>query len=110
MASERKNQPLTKSLQSIKTMAGLVDGRRTRTTAGALLEWSALANERERLGQELKRWQHRQLEIETRLAEIAAKEQRLQTYIKNPTVPLNAKPLAVADAPRGRVAARELRY
>jgi len=73
-----------KSLRGIKTMAGLVDRRRSRTSAGALLEMSALANEKERLHQELAAARRRRKEIKVRLTEIAAKERRLQKFLTAP--------------------------
>ncbi len=109
MLNERKNRPIKKSLQSIRTMAGLLDGRRARSTAGALLELSGLANERQRLQQELDRGQRRQAEIHARLEEIAAKEKRLQKFIKTPNASSGARPLPIADLPQC-VQTRELQY
>lgn len=71
-----------RSLRSIRTVRSLVAGRKTRTRAGALLELSALATEKEMLTRELDRWHRRKREIETRLAEIAEKEQRLEAAAK----------------------------
>ena len=67
----------TKGVSGIRTMARLVDGRKTRTPAGALLELSALANEKQLLNRELQRWARRHGEISARLGEIRAKEDRL---------------------------------
>lgn len=106
MASGRKGH------QNIKTMASLVDKRRIRTTAGALMEMSVLANERRRLQQELN-WLHlRQEEIEARFAEIAEKESRLFRFVKRPKIKAGRKPLPVplSEAPPQRVSVRELRY
>ena len=58
-------------------MAALVDQRRTRTPAGALIELSALANEKLLLDREVARASRRGIEIQRRLKEIAAKEDRL---------------------------------
>jgi hypothetical protein len=58
-------------------MAALVDQRRTRTPAGALIELSALANEKLLLEREVARASRRGIEIRRRLKEIAAKEDRL---------------------------------
>lgn len=58
-------------------MAALVDQRRTRTAAGALIELSALANEKLLLDREVSRAARRDIEIQRRLKEIAAKEDRL---------------------------------
>ena len=71
MAFERKG------VQGIRTMAALVDQRRTRTPAGALIELSALANEKLLLDREVARASRRGIEIQRRLKEIAAKEDRL---------------------------------
>ena len=63
-------------------MGALVDSRRTRSAAGALLELSAMANEKLLLNKELERWKGRHAEIQKRLAEIAAKEQRLMAMVQ----------------------------
>lgn len=76
--------PARKCLRSIKTMAGLTDRRRTRTATGALMEMSVLASEKERLRTETEQARRRQLDIETRLAEIAEKELRLLAFINAP--------------------------
>ncbi len=74
-----------KSIQGIRTMAALVDQRKTRTPAGALIELSALANERLLLDREVARATRRGIEIERRLKEIAAKEDRLMKLVHSPT-------------------------
>ena len=71
-----------KGVRSIRTMGALVDSRRTRTAAGALLELSAIANEKLLLKKELERWTRRHSEIEARLGEIALKEARLMTLVQ----------------------------
>ncbi len=71
-----------KGVQGIRTMGALVDSRRTRTAAGALLELSAMANEKLLLHKELDRWKTRHAEIRRRLSEIAAKEQRLMAHVQ----------------------------
>ena len=65
-------------------MGALVDRRRARSMAGALMELSVMANERHRLEQELERWHHRRAEIAERLAEITEKEARLYKFVKEP--------------------------
>ena len=70
-----------RGVQGLRTMGELVDSRRTRTAAGALLELSAMANEKLLLEQELGRWKARHVEIRRRLSEIAAKEQRLKAMV-----------------------------
>jgi len=67
-------------------MGALVDSRRTRTAAGALLELSALANEKLLLQKELERWRRRHQEIQTRLTEMAVKELRLMELVQSHTV------------------------
>ncbi|MGC8642539.1 MAG: hypothetical protein ACP5XB_22005 [Isosphaeraceae bacterium] len=71
-----------KGVMGIRTMAALVDQRRTRTAAGALLELSALANEKLLLEREVARASRRGAEIRRRLKEIAAKEDRLMKIVQ----------------------------
>ncbi len=76
MAKEKRG------VNSIKTMGGLLDNRRARTPSGALLEMSAMSNEKTLLHRELARWKRRHAEIQKRLAEIAAKERRLLAVVQ----------------------------
>jgi len=71
-----------KGVRSIRTIGALVDSRRTRTPAGALLELSAIANEKLLLQKELERWNRRHSEIQERLREIAVKEARLMSLVQ----------------------------
>ena len=71
-----------RSVQNIRTMGAIVDSRRTRSAAGALLELSAMANEKTLLQKELDRWTRRHQEIKARLAELASKEQRLMALVQ----------------------------
>src|SRR3990172_11108719 len=48
-----------RGVQHLKTMAGLVDARRTRTSSGALLELSMLEMEKQRLLLEMRRAERR---------------------------------------------------
>ncbi len=98
-----------KGVRNVKTMAALSDRRRTRTAAGALLEMSALANEKERLNQELLVAARRRAEIEARLRDITEKEGRLQGFIKNPALVASLAPAPTAVAPQ-QVKAKEIRY
>jgi anti-sigma factor RsiW len=100
-----------KSAHGIKTIRVLLDGRRVRTPAAALLELSALSNERERLRAELARWTRRQAEIGARLAEIADKEARLHSFLQLPpgAAEGTTRALPLAEAPRNLVS-RELNY
>ncbi|MGA9925496.1 MAG: hypothetical protein WBQ29_19025, partial [Isosphaeraceae bacterium] len=68
-------------------MAVLVDQRRTRTPAGALIELSALANEKLLLDREVARASRRGIEIQRRLMEIAAKEDRLMKLAQGAAPP-----------------------
>jgi hypothetical protein len=97
-----------KGTRHIKTISALLDSRRVRTSAGALMELSALANERERLNAELERWVRRHAEIQARLAEIGRKEERLQAYVQVQGGK-GALPLPQAEAPR-HIITRELNY
>jgi len=81
MAFERRG------VQGIRTMAALVDQRRTRTPAGALIELSALANEKLLLDREVARASRRGIEIQRRLKEIAAKEDRLMKLVQGAAPP-----------------------
>ncbi len=76
MAKEKRG------VNSIKTMGGLLDNRRARTPSGALLEMSAMSNEKTLLHRELARWKRRHAEIQKRLAEIAAKERKLLAVVQ----------------------------
>lgn len=111
MASERR------SVQHLKTLAGLVDGRRARTSAGALLELSMLEMERQRLVKEVQRAERRGAEIRVRLAEIDKKGSRLQLYVEKrsaeaPTTELRtaASPLQSHSAPPNKLKRRQLCY
>jgi chromosome segregation ATPase len=111
MTTARSNAQGPKTARSIKTIGALLDHRRTRTSSGALLELSALANERQRLQYELERWQRRRAEIKNRLAEITEKEQWLSAIVISATEGpcAGAKPIPLAgELPR--VQARELKY
>ena len=80
MASEKRG------LQGIKTTGALLDTRRARTPAGALLELSAMANEKNLLNKELARWKRRHAEIQARLDQIRAKEQKLLALVQGSDV------------------------
>ena len=78
---------LRRGVGSIRTMGSLVDNRKVRTPAGALLEMSAMANEKLLLQKELARWDRRHVEIQNRLGAIAAKERRLMAVILGDSMP-----------------------
>jgi hypothetical protein len=101
-----------KGVRSIRTMGVLVDSRRTRTAAGALLELSAIANEKLLIQKELERWTRRHAEIQTRLAEIAAKETRLMSIVQSQTVvaPLLQSAPINANSAGQRVKFKEFSY
>ncbi len=75
---------IRRGLRGVKTVAGLSDRRRSRSAAGALLELSVLAREKERLGHELAAAECRRNEIQYRLSEIGEKEERLKNFVKDP--------------------------
>lgn len=101
----------------IKTMAGLVDGRRTRSSSGALLEMSMVEMEKQRLTKELQRSEQRCTEIRGRVREIEAKQVRLQKFVVQPfgqaqgdqALPA-APPLPIHSAPTDRFKRRQLSY
>ena len=122
MATEKRG------VQQIKTMARLVDARRTRSSAGALLELSMLEMEKQRLFKEMQRAERRCLEIRTRTADIETKQQWLQRFVDRSvgeilqvpptaagagllgsTLP-EASPLPIHSAPTDRLKRRQLAY
>lgn len=114
-----------RGVTSIKTMGGLLDNRRARTPSGALLEMSAMSNEKTLLHKELARWKRRHIEIERRLGEIAAKERKLLAVVQagqmalgvvvtdgGPGHSLGGAPLPLSVPPEvsGRFKVQELSY
>lgn len=104
-----------RGVQQIRTLAGLVDGRRARTSAGALLELSMLELEKTRLTQEIQRADRRSDEIRRRLAEIDAKQHRLHRFVEKPQgeAPQSetvASPLPIYTAPVDKLKRRRLSY
>ena len=106
-----------RGVQHIKTMAGLVDGRRTRTSSGALLELSMLEMEKQRLVQEMRRAERRCAEIRGRLTEIDKKGLRLQQFVEKlngeaqaPQAHTVASPLPIHSAPTDKLKRRRLSY
>jgi tRNA-dihydrouridine synthase len=96
-----------KGSRASRTMSALVDRRRTRTPAGALLELSAMASEKELLKREVARWARRNVEIQARLADIADKERRLMAVLGSS----NPSPADVAAAKAGsRMNVKEFSY
>jgi len=73
-----------RGVMQIKTMGGLVDSRRSRTSAGALLELSMLEMEKQRLAKEMERTERRCGEIRIRMTEIQTKQTRLQKFVDQP--------------------------
>lgn len=111
MATEKRG------VQHIKTMAGIVDVRRTRSSSGALLELSMLEMEKQRLKKEMLRSEQRCVEIRGRMTEIETKQLRLQRFVDgpigefqtNPSLP-SASPLPIHTAPTDRLKRRQLSY
>lgn len=109
--------PEKRGMQHIKTMAGLVDGRRTRTSSGALLELSMLEMEKQRLVQEMRRAEQRCAEIRGRLTEIDKKGLRLQQFVEKlngeaqaPQARTVASPLPIHSTPTDKLKRRRLSY
>jgi hypothetical protein len=88
-----------RGVMQIKTMASLVDARRIRTSAGALLELSMLEMEKERLKKEMLRAEQRLNEIRSRTGEIEAKQQRLNLFVDRSAVTNPASAAAQAGQP-----------
>ena len=72
-----------RGIQQVRTMGGLTDQRRTRTSAGALMEMSVLESEKMRLTLN-ERTERHLVEIRQRLADINAKQLRLQAFVDSP--------------------------
>lgn len=108
MSSERRG------VTHLRTMAGLVDGRRSRSSHGALLEMSMLEVEKNRLNGEMGRIERRCAEIRKRIAQIDAKAQRLHRFVKEPAKGASeaeaASAFPVYTPPRDKVKSRRLSY
>ena len=91
-----------RGVRNLKTMAGMQDARRARSSSGALLEMSMLETERQRLKLEMQRAEHRGAEIRRRMDEIDATAQRLQKFVETRTgadaLPVTPGALAPAAA------------
>lgn len=98
----------------LRTMAGLVDGRRSRSSHGALLELSMLEVEKTRLSGEMERAERRCAEIRKRIAQIDAKARRLYRFVKEPAKSASetvaAAPFPAYTVPRDKVKSRRLSY
>lgn len=101
----------------IKTMAGLVDSRRSRTSSGALLELSMIEMEKQRLMNEMRRSEQRCVEIRGRMVEIETKQRRIQQFVDKPFGEMQASqelppasPLPIHSAPTDRLKRRQLTY
>jgi len=106
-----------RGVQNIKTMGGLVDSRRIRSSSGALLELSMLEMEKQRLKKEMLRSEMHCAEIRGRMAEIEAKQFRLQRFVDRPCSDLQASlglngatPLPIYAEPSDRLKRRQLAY
>jgi hypothetical protein len=67
-------------------MGGRVDRFRVRTPQGAFIELAKLSQERERLCEEMERWERRIERIKRCLGEIAEAEEWLRKFIKDSAV------------------------
>jgi hypothetical protein len=109
-----------RGVMQIKTMGGLIDARRTRTSAGALLELSMLEMEKERLKKEMLRAERRIGEIRARSHDIETKQQRLNQFVErsaeiSPAVEAaltrsTASALPIHQAPADGFKRRQLSY
>ena len=106
-----------RSVTHIHTMAGLVDGRRARSSHGALLELSMLEMEKVRLTREMQRAEQRCADIRKRLDEIDAKQHRLHRFVEQPHGEAQApqartvaSPLPIHSAPTDKLKRRRLSY
>jgi len=83
-----------------KTLRNKLDRFKARTPTGALLELTRLTQEKERLRQEIGRWEKRFAEIQTRLNEIAEMETWLYRFVEPPHWPeAEEKRQPIADEP-----------
>ena len=98
-----------KGVRSIRTMGGIADRRRVRTPAGALMEMSALANEKARLVMEVSRWRLRETQIKAQLSEIEERRRWLASFCEVPDAPTQADPVPTCLTHK-RLRVRELRY
>lgn len=98
---------------AIRTHAGVVDARRSRTPQGALLEMASLEMERQRLLAESVRLQRRSEQIAIRVVEIIRRQQRLHRFVdlgepageplsQTAAPPVSPSPMRTAPLPRSR--------
>ncbi len=107
-----------RSVQHIKTLSGMLDQRRSRTSSGALLEMSMLEMEKQRLMLEVQRAERRAGEISARLLEIHTKSLRLQTFVEKVSAPpgqspatmVPGTPLKIHSMPANKMKSRQLTY
>lgn len=103
-----------KGVQRIRTMGQLVDGRRSRTSAGALLELSMLEMEKTRLNLEIRRSDRRCAAIRQRMGEIEAKQNMLKRFVAEPQIAqpqqADAVDLQIHSLPQDRLKRRRLCY
>jgi isopentenyl diphosphate isomerase/L-lactate dehydrogenase-like FMN-dependent dehydrogenase len=103
-----------RGLTHLRTMAGLRDASRNRTSHGALLELSMLGAETLRLTTEMQRAERRCADIRKRIAEIDIKAHRLHRFVEKPF--MDAPSVAEADprpthtVPPGKAKSRRLSY
>jgi hypothetical protein len=103
-----------RGLTHLRTMAGLGDARRSRTSHGALLELSMLGAETLRLTAEMQRADRRCADIRKRIAEIDIKAHRLYRFVEKPLVDessvAEADPHPTRTVSPGKVKSRRLSY
>lgn len=104
-----------RSVTELRTMAGLMDARRRRTSHGALLELSMLEVAKQRLTAERQRIERRCADIRKSIEEIDRKAQRLHRFVERassgaPETAAAAIPLAIHELPPGKMKRRRLTY
>jgi len=108
MSTERRG------LTHLRTMAGLGDARRSRTSHGALLELSMLGAETLRLTAEMQRSERRCADIRKRIAEIDIKAHRLYRFVDKPLMDApnvaEADPNSTHTVSSGKVKSKRLSY
>jgi hypothetical protein len=74
-------------MKDLRSVRGQVNRLRAKTPQGALIELAQLAQERVRLCEEMKRWEKRTTQIQSRLEEIDKMKKWLYHFVDGPEVP-----------------------
>jgi hypothetical protein len=70
-----------KGMEDLRSLRGQVNRFRAKTCHGALIELAQLAQEKLRLREEIKRWERRTKQIQSRLEEIGKMEKWLYQFV-----------------------------